>query len=255
MKEMQIIRVDHSNIDREHICCAISDSKGDCGVQAKKTWMRERFTEGLTFQKLDVRGKVFIEYIPAENAWCPISADGYMFINCFWVSGQYKGQGYANQLLDKCICDAQALGMKGMVALSSAKKMPFLSDPKYLKYKGFRVCDSAAPHFELFHLPFAEQTGTPVFRESAKPGRIADRGFVLFYSSQCPHTAKYAPLIANMAREQGVEFKLVHLQTAKEAQQTPTPFTTYGLFHDGEFITNEILSEKKFMKLLEERSR
>lgn len=252
---MQIIRVDQSNIDREHICCAISDSKGDSGVQSKKAWMQQRFAEGLTFQKLDARGKVFIEYIPAESAWCPIIAEGYMFINCFWVSGQYKGQGYANQLLDRCIGDAQALGMKGLVALSSAKKMPFLSDPKYLKHKGFRVSDTAAPYFELLYLPFSEQAEAPVFRDCAKNGRIADTGFMLFYSDQCPHTAKYAPLIAHMAREQGVEFKLVHLQTSEEAQQAPTPFTTYGLFHNGEFITNEILSEKKFAKLLEESSR
>ncbi len=252
---MQIIRVDQSNIDREHICCAISDSKGDSGVRCKKVWMQERFAEGLTFQKLDARGKVFIEYIPAENASCPIVADGYMFINCFWVSGQYKGQGYANQLLDLCSKDAQARGMKGLVALSAAKKMPFLSDPKYLKYKGFRVADTAAPYFELLYLPFAEEAEQPVFRECARTGRIEDQGFVLFYSSQCPHTAKYAPLIASMAREQGVEFKLVHLRTTKDAQQAPTPFTTYGLFHNGEFVTNEILSEKKFIRLLDERGR
>lgn len=75
------------NLDSEHICCAISDKKGECGVSSKKAWLRERIQEGLVFLKLDVRGKVFIEYIPAEKAWCPIDADGYMFIDCFWVSG------------------------------------------------------------------------------------------------------------------------------------------------------------------------
>jgi len=27
------------------------------------------------------RGKCFIEYIPAEKAWVPIKADGYMYID------------------------------------------------------------------------------------------------------------------------------------------------------------------------------
>ena len=27
------------------------------------------------------RGKCFIEYLPAENAWNPIAADGYMYID------------------------------------------------------------------------------------------------------------------------------------------------------------------------------
>ncbi|MFB6364074.1 histidine phosphatase family protein [Paenibacillus elgii] len=36
-----------------------------------------------TFCALDAKGKVFIEYLPAENAWVPIDAPHYMFINCF----------------------------------------------------------------------------------------------------------------------------------------------------------------------------
>ena len=98
-----IIAVTAENIDREHICCAISDKKGETCVSSKKAWMKERFGDGLVFRKLDVRGKVFIEYIPAEKAWCPIDAPGYMHINCFWISGQFKGKGYANRLLEMCI--------------------------------------------------------------------------------------------------------------------------------------------------------
>lgn len=63
--------------------------------------MKSQFESGLVFKRINARGKVFVEYIPAENAWSPIEADGYLFINCFWVSGQFKGQGYANRLLDE----------------------------------------------------------------------------------------------------------------------------------------------------------
>ena len=69
--------------------------------------MQERFPDGLVFRKLNVRGKVFIEYIPAEHAWIPILAEQYMHINCLWVSGKYKGQGYSDQLLNQCIDDAK----------------------------------------------------------------------------------------------------------------------------------------------------
>ncbi|WP_455684769.1 YoaP domain-containing protein [Thomasclavelia sp.] len=34
------------------------------------------------------------------------------------------------------------------------------------------------------------------------------------------------------------------------AQTSPTIFTTYSLFYDGKFITNEILSIKKFEKIV-----
>ncbi len=128
---MELINVDKSNIDTEHICCAISDKKGDSCAESKKEWMKGCFDDGLVFKKLNTRRKVFIEYMPAENAWCPIDAEGYMFIDCFWVSGQFKGQGYANKLLDACVEDSMRLGKKGLAALSSNRKMPFLSDPGY----------------------------------------------------------------------------------------------------------------------------
>lgn len=54
--------------------------------------------------------RYFIEYVPAENAWAPIDAPGYMYIDCLWVSGQHKGHGYSNLLLNECIRDAKENG-------------------------------------------------------------------------------------------------------------------------------------------------
>lgn len=250
---MDIITVTNRNIDTEHICCAITEKKGETGVQAKKTWLKERFADGLVFKKLNVRGKVFIEYIPAEYAWCPISAAGYMYINCFWVAGQFKGQGYASKLLEECIADAKAKDKKGLVVLSSKKKMPFLSDPAYLKFKGFEVCDIADPYYELLFLPFTKNAEKPKFKECVKQGRLQQKGIVLYYSNQCPHSEKYIFLLAELAKARGLAVKLVKYQTKEQAQSAPAPFTTYSLFFDGKFITNEILSDKKFLKFLDER--
>lgn len=250
---MNIISVDSKNIDSEHICCAISDKKGETSVSSKKEWMKNQFKEGLVFKKLDARGKIFIEYIPAENAWCPIEAEGYIYINCFWVSGQYKGKGYANRLLEECIADAKAGGKKGLVIFSSIKKMPFLSDPKYLKYKGFKICDTAEPYYELLYLPFEENAIEPKFKDCCKNGSIDDKGMVLYYTNQCPHTDKYAPLIAEIARLQGERINLIKIESKEQAQNAPAPFTTYSFFHNGEFVTNEIFSGSKFEKYLKEK--
>ncbi|MCQ4636908.1 GNAT family N-acetyltransferase [Anaerovorax odorimutans] len=238
------------NLETEHICCAITEKKGENCVPSKKAWLRERIGEGLVFRKLDVRGKVFIEYLPMEAAWIPAAGEGYMYIDCLWVSGKYKGQGYGDQLLSQCIEDSKAKGKKGLAVLSSKKKMAFLSDPKYLKYKGFRVADQAEPYFELLYLPFEEGIAAPRFRDCARDGRIDEKGWVLYYSNQCPHTEKYAPLIAQMAEAEGVDFKLVKIESREQAQNAPTPFTTYSMFHDGSFVTNEILSEKKFERMI-----
>lgn len=250
---MDIITLSYENLESEHICCAIADKKGDCGAVSKKAWLKERFSDGLIFKKLDVRGKAFIEYIPAENAWCPIVAGGYMHINCFWISGRFKGNGYSNLLLDACISDAKSKGMLGLTVLSAKKKMPFLSDPKYLKYKGFKIADIAEPYYELFYLPFSENTPMPKFKEKAKTGETSEDGLVLYYSNQCPHTEKYTALVKIVAAQKGVPMKLIKFERAEEAQNSPAPFTTYSLYYNGKFVTNEILSEEKFKKFLDEQ--
>lgn len=246
---MEIISVTAENIEDEHICCAITEKKGETCVAAKKAWMADRFSDGLAFRKLDVRGKVFIEYIPAEKAWCPIEADGYMHIDCFWVSGQYKGKGYANELLAACIADAKKQGKLGVTVLSSAKKMPFLSDPKFLKHKGFKVADTADPQFELLYMPFDASAPAPAFKSQVKHPRIPDAGLALFYTDQCPFAGKYAHIAARMAEERGVPFALHKIDSLEKAKAAPAACTAYALFRDGEFITNEILSEKKLTEL------
>ena len=128
---MEYIKVTSDNIEKEHICCAISNNN-DIQVSSKKAWLSERVEDGLVFLKSTERGKCFIEYIPAENAWNPISADGYMYIDCLWVAGSFKGHGYSSDLLNACIEDSKNKGKMGLCILAAAKKQPFLADPKFL---------------------------------------------------------------------------------------------------------------------------
>lgn len=85
--------------------------------------------------------------------------------------------------------------------MAAAKKKPFLSDPKFLKYKGFRVCDEADNGIQLWHLPFYENANAPRFKECAKNPHIEEKGYVLYYTSQCPFNAKYVPVIEDIAKK------------------------------------------------------
>ena len=247
---MEFINVNAENIENEHICCAISNNR-DIQVMSKKKWLSDRFADGLVFRKLNERGKCFIEYIPAEKAWAPVCADGYMYIDCLWVSGKFKGMGYSNALLESCISDSKDKGKKGLVILSSDKKRGFLADSAYLKHKGFLLADKAEPYFELRYLPFSDDADVPQFAKQAKEPCINEKGFVLYYTNQCPFTAKYVPVIENIAKEKGLNFKTVRIETTEQAQTAPSPFTAYSLFYNGEFVTHEILSDKKFIKILD----
>ena len=140
--------------------------------------------------------------------------------------------------------------MSAAVPLSSARKRPFLADPKYLKYKEFSVCDEGAGGIQLWYLPFDACAEKPRFRDRAKRGQIEEKGYVLYYTHQCPFNAKYVPLVEATAKARGVPFKSVHLESREAAQNAPTPITTYALFCDGRYLTNEQMNEARFIKLL-----
>jgi hypothetical protein len=246
---MDYIRVTKENLEKEHICCAISNNT-DVQVASKKAWLAQRFDEGLVFLKSVERGKCFIEDIPAENAWNPIEAEGYMYIDCLWVSGSFKGHGYSNDLLGACVADSKSKGKKGLCILSAAKKKPFLADPQYLKHKGFKVADESDNGIQLWYLPFEEAAPAPRFRECARHPHVDEPGYVLYYTHQCPYNAKYVPVLEKTARERGVAFRAIRLESGEEARNAPTPVTTYALFCDGAYVTNEQMNEARFLKLL-----
>lgn len=249
---MDIITLTGSNLPREHICCAISSKATEAGVEAKKEWLGCRIEEGLMFKKLDARGKVFIEYLPAQNAWVPIEADGYIFINCFWVSGSFKGKGYGKQLLAECEADAQQQGFKGIVLIVGNKKKPFLSDKAFMLRQGYEVCDTCPPYFELVVKRFDTNSPLPKFKKSASQG-MGDgiKGIDIFYTAQCPFTIPYTKLLEPIILSSAYPVRL-HQITAKEmAQEHVCPVTTYSLFVNGQFYTNEIMTPDKLSKLIE----
>ena len=245
---MDYIRVTKENLESEHICCAISNNK-DVLVASKKAWLADRFDEGLVFLKSVERGKCFIEYIPAEFAWNPIDADGYVYIDCLWVSGSFKGHGYSNDLIGECVRDSREKGKLGLCILSSAKKKPFLADPKYLAHKGFSVCDEADNGIQLWYLPFSPGAPKPRFKECARHPHTDEKGFVLYYTNQCPFNGKYVPIVEKTAAYNGIPFRAIRLSTREEARNAPTPVTTYALFRDGEYLTNEQMNDSKFLKI------
>ena len=86
---------------------------------------------------------------------------------------------------------------------------------RFLQYKGFKVCDEADNGIQLWYLPFAADAPLTEFKECARHPHIKEKGYVLYYTSQCP-----------------------------------SPVTTYALFYDGAYLTNEQMNDRKFLKLL-----
>lgn len=252
MEKSNIVNISSNNIQYEHICCTMTSKPASTGVVAKKEWMEERMSDGLTFKKINVQGKAFIEYIPAKKAWVPIDAEEYMHINCFWVSEAFKNKGYGRQLLTECEVDAYNKGYKGVTAIVGNSKKPYLSDKAFFAKHGYVLSDQCLPYFELMVKRFDCKTPPARFKDNAHKGMEAGiKGIDISYTAQCPFAIPYAEMLESVIREAVIPIRLHQITTKEEAQAHICPITTYSVFINGRFYTNEILTVKKLEKLTE----
>lgn len=247
---MEILKLTYKNIQDEHICCAISDKKCKPWYEKKKEWLKTEFKNGYNFQKVDVRGKVFIEYVPIESSWLPLKGNNFMVINCFWVSGQFKGKGNGKRLLEQCLADSK--GMNGIIAVSSDKKRPFMTDPKFLKHHGFEIIDEAAPYFKLWGLKTNPDAEFPQFMDSAKSGHCPNKnGIVAYYSNTCPFTDYYTnELLRKYAKENNLPLEINHINSQEDGRKMPIPWIINSVFYNGNLVTLEMKVERHLEKLI-----
>ncbi len=247
---MEIIKLTDKNFQDEHICCAFSDKKCRDGYQKKKDWLKKEYKNGYTFKKVNVRGKVFIEYVPIENSWLPLEGNNFMVINCFWVSGQYKGKGNGKRLLQQCIIDSK--DMDGIIAISSDKKRPFMTDPKFLKYQGFEIIDEAPPYFKLWGLKTNKKAKFPKIKESAKIGTCPDKnGITAYYSNTCPFTDFYTnKMLREYSEKNNIPLTINLLKSKEEANKMPIPWVINSVFYKGKLVSLEMKVDRHLDKLI-----
>lgn len=251
----RFINLTDDNLDEEHLCCALADKKHQAGVSAKKQWLRKQLAEGHVFRKLDVNGKVFIEYAPLETAWVPVLGDNYMYIYCLWVSGSFGGQGHAKSLLEYCINDAREKKKAGICVLSSRKKKPFLSDKKFMIKHGFELADSVGDDYELLALSFNGEK--PRFTEKARLMQIDDQELTIYYGLQCPYIPNCIEQVRDYCSRNSIPLRLIAVDTLEKAKSLPCVFNNWAVFHHGTYISNHLLNEtflKKKLNLQKESS-
>jgi len=245
---VDIVDLNLGNLAAEDIVCLRGDKNLE-GIACKKSWLKERFADGLRFKVLKVNGRSWglIEYGPAENAWRPIDAPGYMFIHCLWVIGRYANRGFGKKLLDKCAEDAK--GKTGLVVATSPK--PFLARKDFFLKNGFEVCDNAGPYFELLAKRFKKTASWPKFRDKAKKSLGPERsGLTFIYSDQCPYIAHSLKEMTDLAKKRRIPFQVVKVRNKKDAQNSPSPYGTFAIFLDGQFLTHQPFYGKKLDRLL-----
>lgn len=250
-----IITLDESNIENEHICCAFSDKKCKESYELKKNWLKKEFNNDYVFRRIDARAKVFIEYGPAEKGWVPIVAPNYLLINCFWVSGKYKGQGYGKKLLQMALDDTKQKGKNGLVTVVGTKKFHFMSDTKWLLKQGFETCEKLSSGFSLLVKKINPNAENPFFNETVKSEDAVNKtGLVVYFSNRCPFSEYHVTTsLTETATKRNIPLEIIKLDSFEKAQSAPTPATIFSLFFNGRFITTDIsvCMNSRFDKILE----
>ena len=83
MEAYKIIDVNADNVSEAGLYC-IKNKKAP-GYSAKVDWFRQKCNAGLGIKIIETEEgdpAGFIEFIPAEKAWRPVSAPNYLFIHC-----------------------------------------------------------------------------------------------------------------------------------------------------------------------------
>ncbi len=252
--EKEFINLTQENIDQEHICCAISDKKCKDGYEKKKEWLKKELDNGYVFRRINERAKVFVEYGPAENAWVPVEAPNYLMLNCFWVSGQYKGKGYAKELLQFVVDDAIKMNKQGLVTVAGATKFHFMSDTKWLLRQGFEIIQKLPHGFVLLARKLEPTAPTPQFKNTVLTGTCPEKkGVVVYYSNRCPFTEYHVhQSLVETTKKRNLPLTIIKLETMEQAQTAPTPATIFSLFYNGQFVTTDIsvCMDSRFDKVL-----
>jgi GNAT superfamily N-acetyltransferase len=250
--DISIIDLTPENI-ADYGVCGYSNVEKHVELQRKIAWFKEYYPKGLRIKALISKTGGYqgmLEYIPGRYAHRPVAAEGYMFIHCIFVGfkSAYKGKGYASAMLDLCIDEAKAQGMKGVAVVT--RKGPFMAKKEIFMKKGFVVVDSAKPDFELLAVKFDPAVENPRFK--IPPVDENSKGLTVIRSPQCPYSVKNVDAILETAKEMGLSAKLLDFTTHEAAQRSPCAFGTFCIIKDGKIVSHHPISNTRFKNIMNE---
>ncbi len=256
MPEAIIIDLTPETIENYGVC-GYKDVRKHKELRNKIAWFGKYYPLGLRIKALiapDGSYQGMIEYIPGEYAHRPVDASGFLFIHCVFVGfkKEHKDRGYATRMIQLVLEEAREAGKRGVAVVS--RKGSFMANAAIFLKLGFNIVDQAKPDFQLLAKVFEGDSSAPRFKDN-KEQALKD-GLIIQRSPQCPYTEKNVMDIMQAAKAQfDLEPTLIDLQDHVAAQNSPCPFGTFCIIHDGEVISHHPISRKRFENIMSKRLR
>ncbi len=212
--------------------------------------MKQRFSEGLKIKLLypdgESKAAAFIEFVPGEHAWRSVSAAGYIFIHCIWVSpDKNKNQGYASALLDDCVAYAHVNGFNGVAAVTSSDS--FMADKQLFIRNGFKITESGK-NYDLVVKTL--KAGKLPSMNNWEEKLSNYQGLHIVYSAQCPWVARFVDEVRKSNVYQHLNIQYTELRTPAEAQQAPSFYSVFSLINNGKLLSAHYISTTRFNNIL-----
>ncbi|MCC6698505.1 MAG: GNAT family N-acetyltransferase [Candidatus Hydrogenedentes bacterium] len=254
MTEYEIIDTNAENIGGCSFCGR--KNANNEGYRRKADWLKKRYPEGLRLKVL--RSREFgdigtIEYVPGNQAWRPVEAEGYLLIHCLMVNRKHGGKGVGTLLLDSCLRDAQKSNCNGVAVVTSSDS--FMAGNGLFVKAGFVSVDSFPP-YELLVKKFKKGAPDPRFNVDREllPKRYK-HGLTILAADQCPMVPKWVEEIAEVSRTLGLKPKVVRVSSAEASRGLPTPYGMFCILYDGKLIAGRPVSARRFTSMIRERAR
>jgi ribosomal protein S18 acetylase RimI-like enzyme len=248
MSDFHIISVTPENIKEEKLFC-ITNVKSQ-GFLDKAEWFTQQYYQGLQLKILKTnhgQPAGFIEYGPAENAWRPVSAEDYLFINCIYVYPKRNQHlGYASRLINETIKDAQTNDKRGVTVMTS--EGTWMVGKEVFETLGFRQIQKKG-RFNLLAYKVDLQAPDPYLLNWESVASSYD-GWNLLYADQCPWHQKAVEAIKQVAEDEGIQIKTRKFIRPEEAQNGPSGFGVFSLIHNGELLEDHYISATRFKNIL-----
>jgi L-amino acid N-acyltransferase YncA len=247
-EETEIINVDRSNVEETGFFCYMSKRRSE-GYLRKLAWVKARLDEGMRIKMLKLPQRGFIEYIPGENAWRAVDAEGWMVIHCLWIVGKSKGRGFGAVLLEECVKDARNAGMLGVAMVTSEGN--WLAGKRLLESRGFQAVATAPPSFTLMVKRL--KAGPPPSFSGDWTTRAArfGSGLTILRSDQCPYLPDATRILLEAAAKKEIKSRAVDFRTARDVQSlSPSPYGVFNIVYKGKLLGHHYLKEEDFLKAL-----
>ncbi len=248
----RIIDVNTHNVEERGFFCYMSKKKAE-GYKRKLSWLKVRLNEGMRIKILELPDRGFIEYIPGENTWRAVHADGYLFIHCLWVVGRSKGRGFASALLSECIADAVQSNARGVAMVTSEKV--WMPGRRILEKHGFECVETAPPAFSLMVKKLRKHPSPSFAGDWEKKAHAFGKGLTVIRSDQCPYITDATSFALNAAERAGVKSRIIELKSRDDVLcKSPSPYGVFGLVLDGQLLSYHYQLDKDLLPLLTGRA-